>query len=222
MSPPITVVLADDHAPTRADLRALLEEDDRFAVVGEADDAPGAVAVATRELPDLAVVDVNMPGGGVAAAWEIARRVPECALAMLTVSEADADLFSALRAGATGYLLKTMPRTQLRDALAELARGRPALPPELLTRVLHEYRDRDPHRRSAHLAASAVPLTSREWQVLDLLQEGRTTAQIARRLDISSTTVRSHISHLRHKLEADDRRQLLGATARSWRSGTVS
>ncbi|HSL63620.1 MAG TPA: response regulator transcription factor, partial [Gaiellaceae bacterium] len=100
------VLLADDHPPTREDIRRTLESDGRFEVCAVAADAAGAVDAATRERPDLCVLDIRMPGNGIAAAWEITARLPETKVVMLTVSRDDDDLLAALRAGASGYLLK--------------------------------------------------------------------------------------------------------------------
>ena len=95
----IRVVIADDHAPTREDIRLALEEDGRFVVCAEAGDAAAAIATAVRERPDVCLLDINMAGGGIAAAWEITSRLPTTKVVMLTISTEDRDLFGALRAG---------------------------------------------------------------------------------------------------------------------------
>jgi DNA-binding NarL/FixJ family response regulator len=201
----IRVLLADDHEATRADLRALLTDDDRFEVVAEAADASGAVSAAIDSRPGLAVLDVRMPGSGVAAAFEISSRLPETKVVMLTISDDDADLFPALRAGASGYLLKDTDRERLADALSDVVEGRAAMPRELMARVLEDYRDRGPRRRTVHLDRHGAELTTREWQVLDLMRRGRNTAQIARELSLSRVTVRSHVSSVVRKLGVEDR-----------------
>ena len=104
----LRVLIADDHAPTRDDVRRALEGDQRFDICASAADAAEAVQSAVRERPDVCLLDVRMPGSGLAAAWEIAARLPQAKIVMLTVSDEDTDLFAALRAGAHGYLLKTM------------------------------------------------------------------------------------------------------------------
>jgi DNA-binding NarL/FixJ family response regulator len=121
-------------------------------VIAEAEDAPGAVDAALREQPDLALLDANMPGSGLAAAWEISSRLPSTRVVMLTVSRDDSHLFAALRPGAAGYLL-----------------------------------------------------TSREWEVLELMRRRMTTAQIARTLVVSPATVRSHVAATLRKLRVPDR-----------------
>ena len=168
---PVRVLIADDHAPTRSDVRDALEESGRFAVCAEAADAAAAVEAAVRERPELCVLDVRMPGGGVAAVWEIAARLPETKIVMLTVSADDGDLFAALRAGADGYLLKNTDLGPLPQALEDVLEGRAAIPPALVARLVSEFRDRRPRRRSILARDDGPQLTSREWQVLDLMRQ---------------------------------------------------
>ena len=130
------VLIADDHAPTRADVRRVLEHDERFEVCAEAADAAGAVQAALHEKPDVCLLDLSMPGNGMAAVWEIAARLPETKIVILTVSDNDASLFAAVRAGVSGYLLKTMNLSRLPGALNGVCRGEAAMPPRLVARVL--------------------------------------------------------------------------------------
>ena len=206
---PIRVLVADDHAPTRVDVREILEADPRFQVVAEAADAAGAVEQAVSERPDVCLLDVNMPGSGVGAAWEISARLPETKVVMLTVSREDQHLFSALRAGASGYLLKDMDRARLPHALSDVLEGKAALPRELTARLVDEFRDRSPRRRKALADGPYATLTSREWQVLDLLRQELSTAEIARRLTLSPVTVRTHMNSILRKVRAPDREALL-------------
>jgi DNA-binding NarL/FixJ family response regulator len=198
------VLVADDHAPTRDDIRAAVDADPRFTVVAVAADAADAVQAAVRERPDVALLDMRMPGSGAAAAWEITARLPATRAVMLTVSRSDEDLFAALRAGASGYLLKDMPFESLGDELAGVLEGRVALPPELISRLVEEFRDSAPRRR-ALASPNAAQLTSREWQVLDYLRQGLATGEIARRLFVSPATVRSHVAAVLRKLRVSDR-----------------
>jgi DNA-binding NarL/FixJ family response regulator len=209
VSRPVRVLIADDHVPTRDDIRRALEADERFVVCAEAGDAPVAIEAAVRESPDLCVLDVRMPGGGVAAAWEISSRLPATRIVMLTVSSDDADLFAALRAGASGYLLKDMDPAELPDALRDVLNGEAALPPSLVARVIGEFRDRSPRRRAVLATTGYETLTSREWQVLDLVRQGHSTAAIARRLVVSPVTVRSHVNNILRKVRAPSREALL-------------
>ena len=209
MSSRIRVLLADDHVPTRDDVRRALEGDPRFVVCAEAGDAPVAIEGAVRESPDVCVLDVRMPGGGVAAAWEISARLPETRIVMLTVSSDDNDLFASLRAGASGYLLKDMDPAALPDALSDVLNGEAALSPALVARVIGEFRDRGPRRRAVLARSGYETLTSREWQVLDLLRQELSTAAIARRLVVSPVTVRSHVNSILRKVRAPSREALL-------------
>ncbi len=198
------VLIADDHAPTRFDLREVLEDDGRFEVCAEAADAPAAVDAAVRERPDLCILDIRMPGRGVAAAWEISARLPETKVVMLTVSEEDGDLFAALRAGASGYLLKGIDPTRLPHALQDVVEGQSAIPRALVGRLVGEFRDRGARRRSL-VGEATAQLTSREWQVLELLRQELSTPEIARRLVLSQATVRSHVAAILRKLGVPDR-----------------
>jgi DNA-binding NarL/FixJ family response regulator len=200
------VLIADDHAPTRAGVRRVLEEAE-FTVCAEEADATRAVEAALRVRPDVCLLDVRMPGGGgVAAAAEIARRLPEARIVMLTVSRDDDDLFDALRAGATGYLLKDIERAKLPDALRSVLDGEAQLPASLVARVLDEFRDRQARRRVLLVQRPAADLRPREWEVLELLRDGLTTAEIAARLFIADVTVRSHVSAILRKLRVPDRK----------------
>lgn len=205
----IRVLIADDHEPTREDVQFALEQDDGFTVCASLPDAPEAIEAATRERPDVALLDIQMPGGGVAAAWEIHARLPQTKIVMLTVSREHRDLFGALRAGASGYLLKDMDPRSLPRALHSVLQGEVALPRELVGLVVDEFRDRTARRRSTLVEGPERQLTSREWQVLDLLRKELTTAQIAQRLVLSPVTVRTHVNSILKKLEARDREELI-------------
>jgi DNA-binding NarL/FixJ family response regulator len=201
----VRVLIADDHAPTREDVRKALDVDERFEVCAETTDAPGAVQAAVRERPDVCLLDVSMPGGGLSAAWEIAARLPRTKIVMLTVSGEDADLFAALRAGAEGYLLKTMSFSQLPDALDAVCSGEAAVSPSLVARVLKRFRAREPRWRQPLDHELGERLTSREWEVLELLAEGCSTAEIASGLVITASAVRAHITGVVRKLNVPDR-----------------
>lgn len=205
---PIRVLIADDHAPTRQDVREALEGDPRFQVVAEAPDAFAAIEAALRERPDVCVLDIHMPGGGVAATWEISARLPQSKIVMLTVSREDGDLFAALRAGAAGYLLKDMDPRRLPYALDDVIRGVAAMPRPLVAGLIREFRDRAPRRRAAMAEGLEAQLTSREWQVLDLVRQNLPTSEIARRLVLSPVTVRTHVNSILKKLGAPDRHAL--------------
>ena len=202
----IQVLIADDHEPTREDIRRTLERDPRFSICGEVADAAAAVARAIEVRPDIVLLDIRMPGSGLTALWEIASRLPDTRIVMLTVSEEESDLFAALRAGAHGYLLKDMDPRRLPEALYDVHEGTTAVPRRLVSVMMEEFRDGNPRRR-ALTATSELEgrLTSREWQVLDLMRQGLSTAEIGRRLFLSQTTVRTHIAAVVKKLGVDSR-----------------
>jgi DNA-binding NarL/FixJ family response regulator len=203
---PLRVLIADDHPPTRDDVRRALERDGRFDVCASAADAAEAVQAAVCARPDVCLLDIRMPGSGLAAAWEISARLPQTKIVMLTVSDDDDDLFAGLRAGADGYLLKTMNLRRLPDALVGVCSGEAAIPRSLVARVLERFHGREPRWR--HPAATGCPerrLTSREWEVLELLAQRRSTAEIADRLVLSGSAVRVHIASIVRKLDVADR-----------------
>lgn len=202
----LRVLIADDHAPTRDDVRRALERDVRFDICASVADAAEAIQAAVRERPDICLLDIRMPGNGVAAAWEIAARLPQTKIVMLTVSEDDADLFAALRAGADGYLLKTMNLQRLPDALDGVQSGELAMPVALVARLLEHFRGHEPRRRQLVTDDSfGGRLTSREWEILELLAQGLSTSGIARKLVLSASAVRVHIAAIVRKLGVPDR-----------------
>jgi DNA-binding NarL/FixJ family response regulator len=201
----LRVLIADDHAPTRDDVRRALE-DGGLVVCAEAADAARAVQRALETHPDICLLDLRMPGGGVAAAWEIAARLPTTKVVMLTVSNEDADLFSALRAGAVGYLLKDLDFRLLPQALTDVVEGKAAIPPALVTRMVKQFHTNEPRFRTTAVQTDLGPrLTSREWDVLAGLADGLSTRDIARRLQLNPSGVRAHISAVVQKLGVDNR-----------------
>jgi DNA-binding NarL/FixJ family response regulator len=201
----LRVLVADDHAPTREDIRRVLDRDERFEVCAEEADAAGAVQAALRERPDICLLDLRMPGGGLATVWEIGARLPEAKIVILTVSDDDADLFAALQAGVDGYLLKTMNLNRLPDALNGVCSGEAAMQRALVARVIERFRRREPRWRQPVDSGPARRLTSREWEILELLAQGRSTAEIAERLVVSSSVVRVHVASIVHKLGVPNR-----------------
>lgn len=194
----ISVVIADDHALMRSGLRA--ELGDAFRVVGEADDAPGAIDVITARKPDLVVCDLHMPGGGGLAV------VTACAviapIVIFTVSEAERDLLDAVAAGAAGYLLKTTAADTLRHELMRAAAGEPVFSPALAALVMGEF-------RRLSKSAGASPLTEREREVLSLVARGHTYAQIGASLFISPKTAENHVRNILGKLHLSRRSELI-------------
>jgi two-component system NarL family response regulator len=159
-----------------------------------------------RDRPDLCLLDITMPGGGVAATWEISARLPETKIVMLTASEEESDLLAALRAGAASYLVKTIDPGRLPHALHDVCEGRAAIPRDLVTVMVRHFRGPESRRRALRGSELAERLTSREWEVLGLLAQDLSTAQIARRLVLSKSAVRAHIAAVVRKLGVVDRR----------------
>ena len=206
---PLRVLIADDHAPTRDDVRRALT-DGGLIVCAEAADAARAVQQALETSPDICLLDLRMPGSGVAAAWEISARLPTTKVVMLTVSDDDASLFSALRAGAVGYLVKDLNLRLLPRTLQDVVDGKAALPRTLVARLVKEFHASDPRFRTTAVSGElGVRLTSREWDVLAALADGMSTREIGRRLQLKQSGVRAHISSIVRKLGVKNREQAI-------------
>ncbi len=196
--------MADDHAPTRIGVREVLEENG-FAVVAEASTGPAAVEAAIQHEPDVCLLDLHMPGGGVNAAAQISKALPSASIVILTVSRSDDDLFEALTAGAMGYLLKDTDPDHLPHALRGVLPGDAALPPALAARLVTEFRTRAKKRLLPQVGGRDVELTQKEWQVLDGMRAGLSTQEIAEEMFVGPATVRSHVSAILKKLAVPDR-----------------
>jgi len=195
--------MADDHARLRARIREALEAGG-CEICAEGATADDAIRLALEHRPDVALLDIYMPGSGIYAAQEISRTLPETAIVMLTQSREDDDLFDSLRAGASGYLLKDTDPQQLPAALRRVLSGEAALPRSLVTRILDEFRA-PARRRFSRKSAAAEKLSTREWEVMEMLAQGHSTEEAATRLFISPTTVRVHVSTVLRKLRVKDR-----------------
>ena len=195
------MLIADDHPPTRAGVRFALEAAGMH-VCAEVGDARSAVEASVRERPNVCLLDVHMPGGGIVAARAISNQLPGTSVVMLTVSREEEDLFDALRAGARGYLLKDMDPDRLPEALKGVLAGEAALPRSLAARVIEAFAD---PRRSQAFGRIGATLTSREWEVLEAMGRGMATSEIADTLCLSAATVRSHVSSILKKLQVTDR-----------------
>jgi DNA-binding NarL/FixJ family response regulator len=219
VSPPIRVLIADDHPPTRAGVRMALERGG-LEVCAEAASAGDAIKAAVAERPDVCLVDLGMPGNGFRAVSGIAAELPETPILILTVSRSADDLFDALRAGAAGYLLKDMDPADLVAAVRGALAGEAALPGFLAARLIDEFRHRGRGNSLTLDHNRRVELTPREWDVLELLDNGLSTAEIAGRLALSQVTVRRHVSTLLHKMGASTREQARRLLAERRRSTT--
>jgi DNA-binding NarL/FixJ family response regulator len=200
---PTRVVIADDHVRVRALIREALEAGG-CEVSAECATAEEAVQAVLERRPDVALLDIHMPGNGIRAAQQISQALPQTAIVMLTQSREDEDLFDSLRAGASGYLLKDSDPAQLPTALRAVLAGEAAMPASLVTRILQEFRA--PTRpRFRRKTAAATKLTPREWEVMEMLGQGHSTEEVASRLFVSPTTVRVHVSAVLRKLRVKDR-----------------
>ncbi|WP_411720416.1 response regulator [Mycetocola sp.] len=199
----ISVVMADDHQPLRDRIRIALEEGG-CEIRAETASAHDAVRLAIEHQPDVALLDIHMPGNGIHAAQQISRDVPGTAIVMLTSSAEDDDLFDSLRAGASGYLLKDTDPALLPAALRSVLRGEAAMPATLVTRIMDEFRG-PTRRRFMRKSSAASKLSAREWEVMELLGQGVSTEEVGKRLFVSPTTVRVHVSAVLRKLSVTDR-----------------
>jgi len=202
----LRVLIADDHPPTRDDVRRALTRAG-MTICAEAAHAAEAVREALETRPDVCLLDINMPGNGLAAVWEISARLPTTKIVMLTVSEDENDLFAALRAGAVSYLVKDMDLRELPQALQDVHDGKAAIPPELVARMVERFHGTEPRFRSTAVGDLGARLTSREWEILAALAEGQSTREIARKLTLEPSSVRAHITSLVRKLGVANREE---------------
>ena len=201
-TPEITVLLADDHEVVREGLRLALLRSPHIRVVGEAPDGETAVSLAERRRPDVIVMDLRMPGmDGIEATEEIMRRLPDAKVLIFTAYSERALLQRGLESGARGYILKEAPHETLLRAIEKVAAGETFVDPALMS-VLTGAR-----------GATDV-LTPREREILQLLADGMSNADVAGQLFISQETVKSHVRHILTKLEADTRTQAVAIALR--------
>lgn len=206
---PLSVLLADDQAMVRAGIRLILESDPGIRVVGEAGNGAEAIALAARGRPEIVLMDIQMPVmDGVEATRRLLRAGPEgphrLKVIILTTFERDEYVFEALRAGASGFLLKNAPPEELIAAVRTVADGGALLAPSVTRRVIEEFATvvRRPSR-----ADELARLTEREREVLRLLARGLSNAEMAATLFLGEATVKSHVSSILGKLELRDRVQ---------------
>ncbi|WP_020501525.1 response regulator [Sciscionella marina] len=203
----ISILLADDEAMIRAGIAAILAHDPRLEVIAESEDGHQAVEAAQNRRPDVALLDIRMPGlDGLAATAEITRTVPETAVVILTTFGEEANILAALGAGAHGFLLKSGDPHELLTGVHAVAEGASYLSPPIAHRLITHL---GPHRlaRTAAARSALDSLTARERAVLGLLAAGHSNAQIADRLHLAEGTVKAHVSTILTRLDADNRVQ---------------
>jgi DNA-binding NarL/FixJ family response regulator len=197
------VVLVEDQPLVRTAVRRLLEAED-FVVAAEAGDAATGTEAVLRERPDICLMDIGIPGGGINATREICRRAPETVVVMLTASDDHEDLIDAIRAGASGYLLKGMDPRRLPNALQGVLAGEAAVPRTLMAQLITAMQAQGA-RRTVIGKNGRAELSRREFEVLELMCDGLSNSVIAKRLSISPVTVRRHASEVVRKLGVQDR-----------------
>jgi two-component system nitrate/nitrite response regulator NarL len=225
MTRSIQLLLIDDHSLFRRGLKALLSQDERFQVAGEAGDVGEALRCLAQQRPDVILLDNHLPGvRGVDAIPALKEAAPAARVLMLTVSENENDLAAALQAGADGYLLKTVESDQLCDTIVKVMEGESVISPEMMTKLVAVFRSRPstvPQVATAvipvsapvapaaprEIVAGADLLSPREREILLLIARGDSNKLIARELDIAETTVKIHVQHILRKLGLSSRVQ---------------
>ncbi len=195
----IRIIIADDHPLYREGVARILSEASPLVVVGQAGSAEEAVEAAERQRPDVVLLDLSMPGGGLAALARIAAFDPAPKVVMLTVSEEDDDVLQALKAGAAGYVLKGVGGRELVSIVKDIAGGRSYVSPSLAARILGAMRERG---RTAH---PVDDLTSREEDILRLVAEGLSNKEVGLRLDLQEKTVKHYMTAILQKLQVRNR-----------------
>jgi two-component system, NarL family, response regulator DevR len=198
----IRILIADDHEVVRMGIKTLLHQQTEFQVVGEASTGEEAIEQALKHKPDVVVMDIRMPGmSGVEACRLIVQQIPETRVVMLTSFAEDELLFSAIRAGASGYVLKRIGSDDLIKAIKSVARGESALDPAMTKAVFREVSQNESSKESAIFA----DLSTQEIRVLALIAEGLTNREIAAKLFLGEGTVRNYVSNVLSKLNLSNR-----------------
>jgi DNA-binding NarL/FixJ family response regulator len=204
---PVRVLIADDSASFRLGVRAMLKSESDMQVVGEATDGDEAIASSERLQPDVVLMDLQMPGlNGIDATARIVQTSPHIGVLVLTMFEDDNSVFAAMCAGARGYLVKGAHRADTLRAIRGVSSGEAIFGPVIARRLIQYF---SAARAGASSPSSFPELTEREREVLSLIAEYQTNAQIARRLVLSEKTVRNHVSNIFSKLQVADRGQAI-------------
>ena len=201
----LKVLVVDDHALFRRGLQMVLKSEDDIEVVGEAADGNEAVEKAQESMPDVILMDVRMPHrSGIEATQQIKDLLPHVKILMLTISDEEADLYEAIKAGASGYLLKEISIDEVADAIRSVFAGQSRLSPSMAAKLLQEFAAMS--KRAAEARQLPAPrLTDREMEVLRLVAQGLNNRDIAKELFISENTVKNHIRNILEKLHLHSR-----------------
>ncbi len=215
MSERVRVAVIDDHPLFREGVAHTIRGSDLLEVVGEGASAEDALRVAKDELPDIVLLDVSLPGGGIEAARAIAQVCPAVKIVMLTVSESEEHVSEALEAGAQGYMLKGASGVELISTMCAVSRGESYVTPGLAARLLTISRKRS---QTATTEGELAELTNREDQILDHVARGLTNKEIARNLGISEKTVKHYMTNIMQKLQVRNRVEAVLALQKRARS----
>ncbi len=205
-SDPIRVLVVDDHALFRRGLQMVLEQEPDIEVVGEAGDGAEAVAQAAETLPDIVLMDVRMPkGGGIDSCAAVHEAVPSAKIIMLTISDEEADLYDAIKAGAMGYLLKEISIEEVAGAIRAVNGGQSLISPSMASKLLTEFAAMVKKSDDRAALPTTPRLTPREMEVLKLVAKGLNNRDIAKELFISENTVKNHIRNILERLQLHSR-----------------
>jgi two-component system response regulator DegU len=210
---PIKVLIVDDHKLVREGLKAVFDQGDEVDVIGEAGSGEEAIEMVDKINPDVILMDISMPGmNGIKATKLIRDSHPDAKIVILTMLDQEGYVYEAIKAGATGYMLKSTSSDELVNAIQTVNEGKALLHPDATAQLLKEF------VQLANNKAKDYGLSNREMEVLQLLSEGKTNKEIAKALWISEQTVKTHVAHIFDKLGTSDRTETV---ARALRSGLV-
>ena len=205
MADAIRVMIVDDHALFRRGLNMVLQEEDDIEVVGEAGDGHEALTTAEEAMPDVVLMDVRMPKrSGIEATTQMKDLLPNCKILMLTISDEEADLYEAIKAGASGYLLKEISIEEVANAVRAVHAGQSLISPSMASKLLSEFATMV-KKTDDRQTFPAPRLTNRELEVLKLVAKGANNRDIAKELFISENTVKNHVRNILEKLHLHSR-----------------